>query len=126
MAVVMSGDQRDAMYRYVIADLDGEDIAALLREGKVEAAQELRRRFEQDVWLLDELGWFAARDHERYEIEFSVEDSLAIFGRFRRVAYAVVDESEAGFSDETLIDALYVSQLCDQVFGGSEADATSC
>jgi hypothetical protein len=123
MKVVMDRDQRDAMYRFVIDDLDGEDIARLLKEGKVKEAHELRRRFDQDFWLLDKLGWVAAGVHKRYEVEFP-EGNLPILARFRLAARAVVDESEAGFDDQALIDALYVSQVYDKAFGGSEGDAS--
>lgn len=122
MKVVMDRDQRDAMYRYVICDLDSEDIAGLLKEGKVKEAHELRRRFDQDFWLLDKLGWVAAGVRESYEVEFS-QGNLTILARFRLAAEAVVDESEAGFDDQAVIDALYVSQVYDRVFGGSEADS---
>jgi hypothetical protein len=124
MKVVMDRDQRDAMYRFVICDLDGEDVAGLLKEGKVKKAHELRRRFDQGVWLLDQLGWVAVGVHDRYEVEFS-QGNLPILARFRVAAEAVVDESDAGFDDQALIDALYVNQVYDRVFGGSEADAPS-
>jgi hypothetical protein len=125
MNVVMNREQRDAMYRFVISDLEDEDIGRLLKEGKVKQAHQLRLLFDQDFWLLDKLGWVAAGAHESYEIEFT-EGNLTILARFRVAARAVVDESEAGFDDQAVIDALYVSQVYDRVFGGSEADATSC
>lgn len=125
MKIVIDRDQRDAVYRFVIDDLDGEDIGRLLREGKVKQAHELRRQFDQDFWLLDQLGWVAVGVNESYEVEFS-EGNLTILARFRVAARAVVDESEAGFDDQAVIDALYVSQVYDKAFGGSEGDATSC
>jgi hypothetical protein len=123
---VLENDHRDAIYRYAITDLeDAGDIATLLKAGKTEEAQEARCRFEQAFWLLDELGWATTGEQESYEVEFS-EDSYPILGRFRRMAGATVDKSEVDFTDQTLIDALYVFHLCDGVLGGSEADATSC
>jgi hypothetical protein len=127
MIVILDTDQRDAMYRFIITDLEGVgDIVTFMKANKVEEAQQLRNRFEQDAWLLDELGWSAVGVHECYEVEFPDEDT--ILGRFRREAGAIVDKSgeeEPDFSDQALIDALYVFRLCDGVFGGSEADATS-
>jgi hypothetical protein len=121
MKVVMDRDQRDAMYRFIVCDLDSKSIATLLREGKVSDARTLRRHFEHDMWLLDELGWIANGLHERYEVEFS-DGHLSLLVRFRLAAEAVISESEMGDNEQAIIDSLYVSQVYCQVFDGSEAD----
>lgn len=126
MTVRMDCDQRDAMYRFVITDLESVgDIATFLKADKIDEAQQLRHRFEQDAQLLDTLGWSVAGVNRCYEIKFPDKDSTSILGRFRKAAGAIVDKSDDYPDDQALIDALHVFRLCDGVSGGSEADATS-
>jgi hypothetical protein len=128
MTLTLDQDQRNAMYRFAVTDLaETGEIATLLQAGKIDRAQRLRRRIEQDAWLLDELGWSATEPEENYEVEFSDEDSTTIFGRFCQAAGIIVDKSEKhpDVSEQALIDALYILRLCDGLFGRSEADAPS-
>jgi hypothetical protein len=69
MAVVLDRAQRDAVWRFVVADLpDVGDLGRELNHGDVEAARRLRRRFDEDVRLLDLLGWSKDGDRQSYEI----------------------------------------------------------
>jgi hypothetical protein len=125
MALTLDQDQRNALYRFTVTDLEtATEIAALLRAGKTDHAQRLRRRFDQDARLLDELGWSTTEPDKDYEVELSDDDRTAIFGRFCQAAGIVVDKSERhpDVSEQTLIDALSILRLCDGLFGGSRAD----
>jgi hypothetical protein len=128
LTLILEQDQRNAVYRFVVADLEETgEITTLLKTGKIDHAQRLRRRVEQDAWLLDELGWSATEPDEHYEVELSDDDTTAIFGRFCHAADIIVENSETNpnLSEQELIDALYMLRLCDGLFGKSEADSPS-
>ena len=71
MAVTINREQRDAIYEEVLTDLSGVgDIWIAIDGEDYDKAQEYRRRFEQDMRLLDDLGW--DRDEDRQEFTLSM------------------------------------------------------
>jgi hypothetical protein len=71
MAVKINQAQRDAIYAEAILALSGTgDIRIELDNGDFESARRHRRRFEDVMRLLDDIGW--EPDHEREEFELSM------------------------------------------------------
>lgn len=69
MAIKITREQRDAIYAEICTDLAGTgDIQLELDNGDYEAARRHRRRFEDDMRLLDDLGWEPEQDGEEFEI----------------------------------------------------------
>jgi hypothetical protein len=75
--ITLNRDQRDAIHGELLLDLSGTgDIRVEIDKGDYQAAQRLRRRYEGDMRLLDDLGW--EPDHERDEFDVTMEpDDLA-------------------------------------------------
>ena len=66
---------RDALYHALVTELSGVgDIAVHLRGGEVADARRLRSRYEQDMRLLDDLGWERVVDGERFDLTMPGDD----------------------------------------------------
>lgn len=77
MAIKLSREQREAIYAEVVVDLSGTgDISIELDNGDYDAARRLRRRFEDDMRLLDEIGWEPDPDEDEFELSMP-PDQLA-------------------------------------------------
>lgn len=69
MAITINRKQRDALYQETVLDLSGTgDIRLGLDTADYEGAQRLRRRYEEDMRLLDDIGWEAETDRDEFEI----------------------------------------------------------
>jgi hypothetical protein len=65
-------EQRAAIYEDVTNHLSAiGDVDLLIRRGELETAQRLRREFEEDLRLLDDLGW--ASDDPRTSFELTMQ-----------------------------------------------------
>lgn len=103
--------QRDALYQFVLTDLAGAgDVALALRAGEMCEAQRLRARFEEDLRLLDLLGW-GGEGPERCELPLSAEASTAL-GRLRERARGLLEELAKQLLDDGLVDAVRVVETC--------------
>lgn len=73
MAIRIDREQRDAIYSEIMVDLSGTgDICIELDRGDYDSARRHRRRFEDDMRLLDDLGWEPDPDPDRDEFELTV------------------------------------------------------
>ncbi|MEX1141396.1 MAG: hypothetical protein WD993_05110 [Thermoleophilaceae bacterium] len=73
MAIRIDREQRDAIYSEIMVDLSGTgDICIELDRGDHQAARRHRRRFEDDMRLLDDRGWEPDSDPDRDEFELSM------------------------------------------------------
>jgi hypothetical protein len=69
MAIRINREQRDAIYSEIVLDLSGTgDIRIELDNGDYEGARRHRRRFEDDMRLLDDLGWEPETDGEEFAL----------------------------------------------------------
>jgi hypothetical protein len=118
MAIVLDHSQRDGVYEFVLHDLSqlGE-LAAVLGRGEVDRARGLRRRFEEDLRLLDQIGWERADDRGEYAIRLGADEVRPVFARLRALTSEVIRESGAEFTSTTLEQAFGVAETCAVVLG---------
>jgi hypothetical protein len=78
MAITIGRGQRDAIYEEIALDLNGlTDLWTEFERGEFERARELRRRFERDMRLLDDLGWEPEQDCDEFELTMEAADLAA-------------------------------------------------
>ncbi len=101
MAITIDRDQRDAIYGQVINDLSGvDDISRLLDGGDIEAALRHRRWFEDDMRLLDDLGWEPEPADQQFELTMPAVDLARLFGRLNGEAGAELRDVFAATADD--------------------------
>jgi hypothetical protein len=83
----------------------------------VTEALRLRNQFEEDLRLLDLLGWQAAGDRDRYELVPS-EEAVRVLGRLHVGATGLIARTVAEFDGEDLKEALQVAETCATVLRG--------
>ena len=101
MAITIDRAQRDAIYSQIRNDLSGvDDISRLLDGGDIEAALRHRRWFEDDMRLLDDLGWEPEPAGERFELTMPAVDLARLFGRLNGEAGAELKDVLAETADD--------------------------
>ncbi len=116
--MVLDRTQRDALHQFLVTDLAGVgDVAIVLQNGEVAEALRLRGRFEEDLRLLDLLGWQAAGDRDSYELVLS-EEAVRVFGRLHAKATGLIARTVAEFAGEDLDEALQVAETCAMALRG--------
>jgi hypothetical protein len=69
VTLVLGRTGRDALYHAVLSDLSGVgDIGMYLTDDQPTDAKRLRTRYEQDMRLLDDLGWENDPSSERFDL----------------------------------------------------------
>jgi hypothetical protein len=82
VAVTLSRDERDALRADVLFELTTVgDIAKAVRSGNAAEARRLRVCFEEDMRLLDDLGWEEIDERERFELTMAPEQLAAVLRR---------------------------------------------
>jgi hypothetical protein len=75
-------EQRDAVRADLLLDLtEIRAVHRLLSVGKFVEAQRCRQRFEEDMRLLDDLGWEEIDERERFELTMAPEQLAAVLRR---------------------------------------------
>ncbi len=94
MAIKINREQRDAIYDEVVLDLHGiGDIAIALDGDEYDIARRYRRRFEDDMRLLDDLGWEPdQRDRDEFELTMPADDLARVVGHFNKMLGASLRE----------------------------------
>jgi hypothetical protein len=94
MAITIDRVQRDAIYNQIRTDLSGlDDINTLLDAGDIEAALRHRRWFEDDMRLLDDLGWEPDPAGERFELTMPPADLIRLVRRLNQDAATLLKDS---------------------------------
>jgi hypothetical protein len=118
--MVLDRVQRDALRQFIVTDLAGVgDVAIVLQEGEVDEALRLRSRFEEDLRLLDLLGWQAAGDRDHYKLARS-EEAVRVLGRLHVRATGLIARTVAEFDGEDLNEALRVAEACAAALRGPQ------
>ncbi len=82
MAVNLNREQRDTLRFAALLDLsDVGSISRLLEKGKAAEAERRRSRFEEDMRLLDDLGWEELDDRRRFPLTMPEEQLEAVLRR---------------------------------------------
>jgi hypothetical protein len=96
MGILLVDSQREEVYQYLLVDVSGvADITTLIRGGELVLARRLRSRFEEDMRLLDQIGWEPKGDKEVYAITLASDEIRAIFRRLLAHAIQLLDEPGA-------------------------------
>lgn len=75
MAITITREQRNAIYEEILTELSGSgDVWAEMQSGNYDAARRTRRRLEDDMRLLDDLGWEPEPDRETFELTMDPSD----------------------------------------------------
>ncbi len=86
MAITINREQRDAIYAEVTLDLDGiGDLAIAMNNSDYETARRYRQRFEDDMRLLDDLGWGREEHRDEFELTMPMPDLARAIGYFNRL-----------------------------------------
>jgi hypothetical protein len=119
MTIVLDRAQRDAVYGFVVSDLaEAGDLALVLAADEINRARWLRRNFEQATQLLDQIGWEKTGSRQRYEVQLSDADVLALFGRLHERASRIIDDAISEFARAMLADALCVAEVASRTLSG--------
>lgn len=91
MAIKISREQREAIHAEILDVLTGTgDIHIEVRRGDYDAARRHRRRFEDAMRLLDDLGWDPDREGEQFELSMPAGQLARALGGLSRDAGAVL------------------------------------
>jgi hypothetical protein len=75
MAITIDRKARDALYEEILTELSGSgDVWTEMQSGDYEAARRTRRRLEDDMRLLDDIGWEPEQDRETFELSMPPAD----------------------------------------------------
>jgi hypothetical protein len=111
MGVFLDGSQRDAVYQFVLYDVsDIADMTTLVRGGELGLARRLRQRFEEDMRLLDQIGWGAKGSRFAYALTLPSDEIRAIFRRLLGRALKIINEPGTA-SPLTLTEASSVAVI---------------
>jgi hypothetical protein len=128
MGVLLAGFQRDEVYQYLLVDVGGiADMTTLIRGGELLLARRLRSRFEEDMRLLDQIGWEPKGEKEVYAITLASNEIRSIFRRLLAQALQLIDEPGAR-SAQVLRQAASVAEIASVVLnelpGGARVSRT--
>ncbi len=93
MAIEIGREQRDAIYQEILTELSGSgDIWEELQSGDYEAARRTRRRLEDDMRVLDDIGWEPEQDREVFELTMPPADLARALRVLTDIAAATIHE----------------------------------
>jgi len=93
VAITINSSERDAIYQEVLTDLTGVgDIDIALRNEDYDAARRYRRRFEDDMRLLDDLGWEPEQDRDEFELTMPPDGLARVLERLNESAGATLHD----------------------------------
>jgi hypothetical protein len=124
MAVVLDRAQRDVLYRFVVLDLpDMGDISRELDRGNLGAAQRLRKRFDENIMLLDLLDWGESGERDSYKLSLPSEHAEAIFERLYGRIMCEVEAGVAALLDHSVAAALEAARVCTEALRTVRSEA---
>jgi hypothetical protein len=83
MPITIEAGTRELLYDSAVADLSGMgDLMLELDAGRVLEAQLLRQRFEDELRLLDDLGWAPTDQRGAFELTMPLEQLTRLLGMF--------------------------------------------
>jgi hypothetical protein len=86
-AITITRAQREAIYAHLLLDLSAiGDIHIVLNNGDHETAQRYRHQFEDDMRLLDDLGWEPEAPGERIELTMAPDRLAPTMRRLHELA----------------------------------------
>jgi hypothetical protein len=129
MAIEIGREQREAIYEELMDELTGSgDIWTEVQAGKYEAARRTRRRLEDDMRLLDDLGWEPEQDREVFELTMPPADlarALRVLGENARATlqeHVVRPIAEADLAKRAVIAQTAYGNVLAQIAAGDPAE----
>jgi hypothetical protein len=108
--IAIDRQQREAIYEEVINHLSGlGDVHINMRNGDHATAQRLRREFEEDLRLLDDLGWAEDELAESYELTMPTDQLARVIRRLHANTAGALHEYVLRDKDDEQIAALQVA-----------------
>lgn len=101
MTIKIDRSQRDAIYAQIRTDLSGAgDVFLSVEAGDFDAARRTRRRLEDDMRLLDDIGWEPETEHDEFELTMPAADLARTLRSLSRSAGAVLHTHIVEHADE--------------------------
>ncbi len=129
MAITINREQRDAVYQEIMLDLSGVgDIFHALNGDDYEKAREYRRRFEDDMRLLDDLGWEPEQEADEFELTMPRADLARALRRLNASAGSMLHShivepiEERRYAERALVAQGAYGDVLAQLVGGEETD----
>jgi len=115
MAIKIEAATRQVLYEAATTDLSGiGDLMIELDAGRVLEAQLLRQRFEDELRLLDDLGWETVDDRQEFGLTMPVEQLTRMLGTFYdRQMCLLLDNASTGTAAAAKRDSECLSALRD-------------
>lgn len=88
----------------------------MLQQGDVDNARRMRVRFEQDMRLLDQIGWERRKLRDACAIRLPLDETRAIFERLLAEATSVLGDSEVK-AENAVEEAHMVAETAEMVLG---------
>ncbi|HEY7831553.1 MAG TPA: hypothetical protein VIC06_13415 [Solirubrobacteraceae bacterium] len=111
MGILLADSQRDEVYQYLLVDVGAvADMTTLIRGSELVLARRLRSRFEEDMRLLDQIGWEPKGKKEVYAITLASDEIRSIFRRLLAYVLQLIDEP-AGRSAQVLNRAAGMAEI---------------
>lgn len=93
--------ERDLLWNEVMLNFTGlGDIVITITNGEWAEAQQLRRRFEDDFRLLDDIGWNPADGREAFELTMPADQRERLFRRILDGVDGCLRDFAEGLKDE--------------------------
>ncbi len=129
MAITINREQRDAVHQEIMLDLTGVgDIFHALNGDDYEKAREYRRRFEDDMRLLDDLGWEPEQEADEFELTMPRPDLARALRRLDASARSMLHShivepiEERRYAERALVAQGAYGDVLAQLVGGERTD----
>lgn len=111
MGIFLVNSQRDEVYQYLLVDVGGiADMTTLIWGGELHLARRLRVRFEEDMRLLDQIGWEPKGRKEVYAITLASDEIRSIFRRLLAYVLQIINEPPAK-SAQVIVRATNMAEI---------------
>lgn len=116
MSITINRTYRDALYDGLMNDLTAiGDIFGHLHNDEPLHAKRLRRRFEVELRLLDDLGWEREPDTERFELTMSAGELRPIIERVYWCAVGSLADSPEELTEEAIYQLKNAASSCPEI-----------
>ena len=116
MSMTINRTDRDALYDGLMTDLTAiGDIFTNLHNDEPLPAKRLRRRFEVELRLLDDLGWEKEPAEERFELTMPARELRPIIERIYWSAVGSLTDYPDELTDEAVLQARNATSACPEV-----------
>jgi hypothetical protein len=96
MEIILARYQRDELHEELVNDAGAVgELTNHIRRGELTLARRLRARFEEDMRLLDQIGWEEKGRMELYKINLDPNEIQSIFQRLLDQALHIITEPPA-------------------------------